>query len=97
MTLSAHEFNNVTQTKCAHCGQPFCIENNQVECWRGSDGKFFAVSFAAMTLRRLNSNPGQERHKLRRCGGSRRWVAAEPRPAAPGACQTSVNLFGEKR
>jgi hypothetical protein len=45
MTASAHEFNNVAQTKCAHCGQPFCIKSNQVECWRGSDGKFFCNEF----------------------------------------------------
>jgi hypothetical protein len=41
MPTSASEFKNVALTKCAHCGQPFRIKENHVECWCSSDRKFF--------------------------------------------------------
>jgi hypothetical protein len=47
MSVSAHEFKNVALTKCAHCGQPFCITNDQVECWRSTEGTFFCNEFCA--------------------------------------------------
>lgn len=47
MPASAHEFKNAAQTKCAHCGEPFRIKDNHVECWRTSDGEFFCNEFCA--------------------------------------------------
>src|ERR1700678_2737915 len=33
MSPSLHELKNGAPAKCAHCGQPFRIKDQQVECW----------------------------------------------------------------
>jgi hypothetical protein len=33
MSTSLHELKNGAPAKCAHCGQPFRIKDQQVECW----------------------------------------------------------------
>ena len=42
-----HVFVNAHATRCASCGQPFKLRPHYIECWKGSDGRFYCSEFCA--------------------------------------------------
>jgi hypothetical protein len=47
MSTNLCDLKNGVPAKCAHCGQPFRIKDQQVECWRSTGGAFFCNEFCA--------------------------------------------------
>jgi hypothetical protein len=47
MSVNSYELKKGVQTACDHCGQPFPIIHDLIQCWRSSGGRFFCKEFCA--------------------------------------------------
>jgi hypothetical protein len=47
MSTNLYALKDGAPSKCTHCGEPFRIKDDRVNCWRSSSGNFFCNEFCA--------------------------------------------------